>query len=76
MFQLSPAMLELKSYCRVHNKAIYHGLALTTIFIAYQSVSCMLGTDSCDGLYMLGPGSGTIRRCGLVGVGVSLWAWA
>jgi len=29
-----------------------------------------------DGLSMLGPGSGTIRRCGLVGVGVSLWAWA
>ena len=29
-----------------------------------------------DSLYMLGPGSGTIRRCGLVGVGVSLWAWA
>jgi hypothetical protein len=25
---------------------------------------------------MLGPGSGTIWRCGLVGVGVSLWAWA
>ena len=25
-----------------------------------------------DGLYMLG---GTIRRCGLVGVGVSLWVW-
>jgi hypothetical protein len=23
-------------------------------------------------LYMLGPGSGTFRRCGLVGVGVSL----
>jgi len=29
-----------------------------------------------DGLHMLGPGSGTIRRCGLVGVGVSLWVWA
>ena len=29
----------------------------------------------CDGLYMLGPGSGTIRRCGLLGVGVSLWVW-
>jgi hypothetical protein len=29
-----------------------------------------------DGLYMLGPGSGTIWRCGLVGVGVSLLAWA
>jgi hypothetical protein len=30
----------------------------------------------CDGLYMLGPGSDTVGRCGLVGVGVSLWAWA
>ena len=30
----------------------------------------------CDGLYMLSPGSGTIRRCGLVGVGVSMWVWA
>ena len=29
-----------------------------------------------DGLYMLCPGSGTIRRCGPVGVGVSLWVWA
>jgi hypothetical protein len=29
----------------------------------------------CDGLYMLGPGSGTIRRCDSVGVGVSLWVW-
>ena len=28
----------------------------------------------CDGLYMLGAGSGPIRRGGLVGVGVSLWA--
>jgi hypothetical protein len=27
-------------------------------------------------VYMLGPGSGTIRMCGPVGVGVSLWAWA
>jgi hypothetical protein len=26
----------------------------------------------CGGLYMLGPGSGTIRRCGLVEVGVAL----
>ena len=30
----------------------------------------------CDSLYMLSPESGRIRRCGLVGVGVSLWAWA
>ena len=26
----------------------------------------------CDGLYMLGPGSGTISRYGLVGVGMAL----
>ena len=26
----------------------------------------------CDGLNMLGPGSGTTRRCGLAGVGVAL----
>jgi len=29
----------------------------------------------CDGLYMLVPGSGTIR-CDLVGGSVSLWEWA
>jgi hypothetical protein len=27
---------------------------------------------TCDGLYMLDPGSGTIRRCGPTGVGVAL----
>jgi hypothetical protein len=30
----------------------------------------------CYGLHMLSPGSGAIRRCGPVGVGVSLWVWA
>ena len=30
----------------------------------------------CGGLYVFGPESGTIRRCGLVGVGVSPWVWA
>ena len=30
----------------------------------------------CYSLYMSGPGSGTIWRCGLVGVGVSLCSWA
>jgi hypothetical protein len=30
----------------------------------------------CDGLYMFGPESGTIRRCDPVGVGVALWVWA
>ena len=28
--------------------------------------------SNCDSLYVLGPGSGTIGRCGLVGVGVAL----
>jgi hypothetical protein len=32
--------------------------------------------EQCHGLYILGPGSGTIWRCYLVGVGVSLWVWA
>jgi len=31
---------------------------------------------ACGGLNMLGPGSGTLRRCGLVGRNVSLWGWA
>ena len=30
----------------------------------------------CGGLNTLGPGSGTIRRYGLVGGSVSLWEWA
>ena len=29
-----------------------------------------------NGLNMLGPGSGNIWKCGLVGVCVSLWEWA
>ena len=29
------------------------------------------GFGYCNGLYMLSPDSGTIRRCALVGVGVS-----
>jgi hypothetical protein len=47
-------------------KHIYHCLngAIKILFL------------QCDGLYMLSPGSGTIRRCILVGVGVSLWCWA
>jgi hypothetical protein len=36
----------------------------------------LLSLPVCDGLYMLGLRSGTIRRCGLTGVGVSLWIWA
>lgn len=34
------------------------------------------GIPHCDGLHLLGPGSGIIRRCGLVRGSVSLWGWA
>jgi hypothetical protein len=34
----------------------------------------MATQGECGGLNRLGPGSGTTRRCGLVGVGVSLMA--
>jgi hypothetical protein len=30
----------------------------------------------CDSLYILDSENGTIRRCGPVGVGESLWVWA
>jgi hypothetical protein len=39
---------------------------------AYVWTSLWRPGSECDGLYMLGPGSSTIKRCGLVGVGVSL----
>jgi hypothetical protein len=35
-----------------------------------------LNVLTCDGLYILGPGSSTIRRCDRVEVDVTLWAWA
>jgi hypothetical protein len=33
------------------------------------------GQGPCDGLYVLGPGSGTIWRYGLVGIGVTWLEW-
>jgi hypothetical protein len=34
------------------------------------------GVAQFRGVALLGPGSGTIQRCGLVEIGVSLWVWA
>jgi hypothetical protein len=53
----------------------YTSLRTATMF--YEIIHCMLPhfkhkTGICGGLNMLGPGSGTIRRCGLVEVGVAL----
>jgi hypothetical protein len=38
----------------------------------YSPTSYMTSICACGGLNMLGPGSGTVRRCGLIGVGVAL----
>ena len=43
-------------------------------FLDHRVKSVNFSILLCGGL--LGPGSGTIRRCGLAGVSVSLWAWA
>ena len=42
----------------------------------WASVSINTRINDCDGLYIIGPESDPIRRCGLVGVGVSLRVWA
>ena len=49
-----------------------------------QNILCKMKTGTiaditslkgnCDGLYMLGQGSGTIRECGPVQVGVAFWS--
>ena len=39
---------------------------------AKGSAKGLLANSVCDGLYMLGAGSGSFRRCGPVGVGVAL----
>jgi hypothetical protein len=38
---------------------------------AVGSLTVLAGDGGCDGVYILGPGSGTIWRCGLVGIGVA-----
>jgi len=48
------------------------GLALVDLF----KQACVDRGVECGGLHMLGPGSGTIRGCGLVGGSVSLLGWA
>ena len=37
--------------------------------------TCSRPEDQYGGLNILDPENDTIRRCGLVGVGVLLWAW-
>ena len=46
------------------------------VLVVVMVCICFSQGVECDGLYMIGPGSDLIRRCGLVGVGVSMWVWA
>ena len=39
--------------------------------MARDRVSHEIDHGSCDGLYIFGPGNGTIWKCGLVGIGVT-----
>jgi hypothetical protein len=45
----------------------------STLMQKLPSLMCVIAASLSDGLDMCGPGSDTIRRYGLVGVGVSLW---
>ena len=49
---------------RVH-VCVHECACVCTCVCVYEGV--------CDGLYMLGPGSGTIRGCGPLGLSVALW---
>jgi hypothetical protein len=42
---------------------------------SHRSICLNTSMGASSGLNMLGPGSDTIRKCGLVGVNVSLWGW-
>jgi hypothetical protein len=54
---------ELREFCPPH---------LLDLSLRPLRVSTLCHNTHCDGLYILGSGSATIRRCGPVGVGVSL----
>lgn len=47
----------------------------STPTISQRFARC-LALGLCNGLYMVGPGSVTVGRHGLAGVGVALWMWA
>ena len=63
---------ESQTKCILHYAMFKYGPPQTHVF---EQVYGGQGVE-CGGLYILGPGSGTIWRCGLVGVDVSLWVWA
>lgn len=47
----------------------------TTWFSCFQTTLCIC-VHTCGDLNMIGPGRGTMMKCGLVGGSVPLWWWA
>ena len=74
---MSSDSTKVSSHLRVHRRLWGKKQREGTVCIGkVLTVNKFEDIDVCDGLYMLGPGNGTIRTYCLVGVGVSLWAWA
>ena len=67
IYQNEPEEVSSFTYSFIHSFIHSHYIHITPHF---------LQVPLCDGLYMLGPVNGTINRGGLVGVGLSLRAWA
>jgi hypothetical protein len=69
------AYREWQDHCSLHflvsNETATSGTYNTNVIPTLLYLHSRTKT-SCHGLNMLGPGSGTIRRCGPVGVGVDL----
>jgi len=61
---------------RSWTKCIFHYAMLRYGLHRLIGQACRSQGVECDGLYMLSPESGTIRRCDPDGVGVPVWAWA
>jgi hypothetical protein len=51
---------------------LFRGIPQALTNVAYESLHLLSSVAGCGGLNMLGPKSGAIRRCDLVGEGVTL----
>ena len=60
------------AYTHIHTHTLTHLHTYTHIYKHIHTQTHTHSHTQCVGLNMLGPGSGTIRRCGLVRVGVAL----
>ena len=65
-------MLTVLDHTHNHNKHIFKNIMIKTVTNNLTTQKQLLAFGGCGGLTMLGPGSGTIRRCGFGEVGVTL----